>query len=179
MPAPCYSRASAASATQLLSVRHSQLSATIVSSSQPALCAVPQLRVLALRGGLAPPFEFAENSHIVLPRICMKYQNIFCRLRIRNNVCIFPIPRRSAAGSLSILLRCGRGALSLSAPRAYFCLWRTPRPRDAGNVQPGCLTRCPTSAHPGAVGSRCVFSVPKRRRKPLRMQLMNPWPTHA
>ena len=30
----------------------------------------------------------AENSHIVLPRICMKYQNIFCRLRIMNNVCI-------------------------------------------------------------------------------------------
>ena len=30
----------------------------------------------------------SENSHIVLPRICMKYQNIFCRLRIRNNVCI-------------------------------------------------------------------------------------------
>ena len=26
-----------------------------------------------------------ENSHIVLPRICMNYQNIFCRLRIRNN----------------------------------------------------------------------------------------------
>eukprot|EP01048_Picozoa_sp_COSAG05_P003973 COSAG05_NODE_196_length_14546_cov_55.423548_18_plen_120_part_00 len=33
--------------------------------------------------------------------MCMKYQNIFCRMRIRNNVCIFPIPRRSAAaGSL-------------------------------------------------------------------------------
>ena len=30
----------------------------------------------------------AENSHIVLPRICMKYQNIFCRQRISNNVCI-------------------------------------------------------------------------------------------
>ena len=31
--------------------------------------------------------------------------NIFCRLRISNNVCIFPIPRRSAAaGSLSLRL---------------------------------------------------------------------------
>ena len=44
--------------------------------------------VLALRGWLATPCEFAENSNIVLPRICMKYQHIFCRLRIRNNVCI-------------------------------------------------------------------------------------------
>ena len=36
-------------------------------------------------GGLAPRLIMTVNSHIVLPRICMKYQNIFCRLRIRNN----------------------------------------------------------------------------------------------
>ena len=40
----------------------------------------------------------AENSHIVLPRICMKYQNIFCRLRISNNVCITVWGRSQACG---------------------------------------------------------------------------------
>ena len=42
----------------------------------------------------------------------MKYQHIFCRLRIRNNVCIFPISRRSAAaGSLSDDARVGERLL--------------------------------------------------------------------
>ena len=46
----------------------------------------------------SPRLFAAENSHIVLPRICMKYQNIFCRLRIRNNVCITVWGRSQACG---------------------------------------------------------------------------------
>ena len=65
-----------------------------LSLSQPALS--PGVFSVSLQiVGIQPA---SENSHIVLPRICMKYQNIFCRQRISNNVCITVWGRSQACG---------------------------------------------------------------------------------
>ena len=75
-------------------------------------------------------FPASENSHIVLPRICMKYQNIFCRLRISNNVCITVWGRSQA---------CDRQAESDLA--AYFNSMQLKLVTPDGGVN-GVVNRC-------------------------------------
>ena len=120
---------------------------TLTHSNRPALCSRLDRCTSASRPCCSCPpecFPASENSHIVLPRICMKYQNIFCRQRISNNVCITVWGRspaccgRQASRVVSVgrplrpstsLLRLRGGAAS--RPRAGMCTRPTPSAASA------------------------------------------------